>query len=169
MIKPTLSVVAAAAAAISLASVAHAKGTGDTPLMQRTAEFSQPSLIFGVDRADQGAQLVKAQWLFGGRNYCFYDYGWRGPGYYWCGYAYRRGFGWGGPLGWHGWGRSFHGGGYYHGRGYYHGGGYTHGGYRGGGFHDGGFHGGDHHDGGFHGGGDHHDGGDHHGGGDHHH
>jgi hypothetical protein len=47
--------------------------------------------------------LIKAQWLFGGRNYCWYPGGWHGPGYYWCGYAYRRGFGWGGPEGWHGW------------------------------------------------------------------
>ena len=43
-------------------------------------------------------------YVHGGRRYCFYPDGWRGPGYYWCGYAWRRGFGWGGPLGWRGWG-----------------------------------------------------------------
>ncbi len=43
-------------------------------------------------------------YVYGGRRYCFYPDGWRGPGYYWCGYAWRRGFGWGGPWGWRGWG-----------------------------------------------------------------
>jgi len=43
-------------------------------------------------------------YVHGGRRYCFYPDGWRGPGYYWCGYAWRRGFGWGGPMGWRGWG-----------------------------------------------------------------
>jgi hypothetical protein len=52
-------------------------------------------------------EIEQAQFIFGGRNYCWYDDGWHGPGYYWCGYAFRRGFGWGGGAGWHGW----HGGG----------------------------------------------------------
>jgi len=43
-------------------------------------------------------------YVYGGRRYCFYPDGWRGPGYYWCGYAWRQGLGWGGPLGWRGWG-----------------------------------------------------------------
>jgi hypothetical protein len=89
--------------------------------------------------------LWDAQYFWGGRNYCWYDGGWHGPGYYWCGYAGRRGFGWGGGPGWHGWG---HGGGHYHGAGYD-----VHRGRVGGGNHHGG--GGDHHGGG-HGGGDHH-------------
>src|SRR5262249_21781720 len=38
-----------------------------------------------------------------GRGYCWYDGGWRGPGWYWCGYSFRQGLGWGGPAGWHGW------------------------------------------------------------------
>ena len=49
--------------------------------------------------------IEQAQFIFGGRNYCWYDDGWQGPGYYWCGYAWRRGFGWGGGEGWHGWHR----------------------------------------------------------------
>lgn len=32
--------------------------------------------------------------------------GWLGPGWYWCGYAWRSGYGWGGPWGW-GWGRGW--------------------------------------------------------------
>jgi hypothetical protein len=55
-------------------------------------------------RSMPGFNLVeKTQFVFGGRNYCFYTNGWRGPGWYWCGYASRRGHGWGGPSGWHGW------------------------------------------------------------------
>jgi hypothetical protein len=49
--------------------------------------------------------VEQAQFIYGGRNYCWYDSGWRGPGFYWCGYAWRRGFGWGGGAGWHGWHR----------------------------------------------------------------
>jgi hypothetical protein len=48
----------------------------------------------------EAAQLL----VYGGRRYCFYPDGWRGPGYDWCGYAWRRGFGWGGPWGWGGYG-----------------------------------------------------------------
>jgi hypothetical protein len=51
------------------------------------------------------AQVENAQlFIFGGRNYCWYPEGWRGPGWYWCGYEWSQGFGWGGPFGWHGWG-----------------------------------------------------------------
>ena len=38
--------------------------------------------------------VEQAQFILGGRHYCFYLDGWHGPGYYWCGYAWRRGFGW---------------------------------------------------------------------------
>ena len=113
---------------------------------------------------DQQALIEPIQlYVYGGRHYCWYGDGWHGPGYYWCGYAFRRGFGWGGGFGWHGWGggHGFHGGGFHGG---YHGGGF-HGGYHGGSFHGGshggGFHGGSH-GGGFHGGGSHGGGGHHH-------
>ena len=49
------------------------------------------------------ASVEKAQYYYGGRQYCFYPNGWRGPGFYWCGFNWRRGFGWGGPMGWQGW------------------------------------------------------------------
>ncbi len=49
------------------------------------------------------SDVAQAQFVFGGRNYCFYPNGWNGPGFYWCGYAFRRGLGWGGGAGWHGW------------------------------------------------------------------
>jgi len=49
-------------------------------------------------------------YAWGGYNYCWYPRGWRGPGWYWCGYAWRTGLGWGGPWAWgwgHGWGRGW--------------------------------------------------------------
>jgi hypothetical protein len=38
-----------------------------------------------------------------GRRYCFYFDGWHGPGWYRCGFAFRRGLGWGGVYGWNDW------------------------------------------------------------------
>jgi len=62
------------------------------------------------DAADRVSAVEKTQFVYLGRNYCWYPDGWHGPGFYWCGYAWRSGFGWGGPIGWHGWrggGRGF--------------------------------------------------------------
>src|SRR5437870_755093 len=53
--------------------------------------------------ADSLGIVEKSQFFYGGRDYCWYPDGWHGPGFYWCGYAYRPGFGWGGPMGWRGW------------------------------------------------------------------
>jgi hypothetical protein len=47
----------------------------------------------------------KAQYVFRGKQHCWYDDGWRGSGWYWCGYNTRRGLGWGGAQGWRGWNR----------------------------------------------------------------
>ena len=120
----------ALAAASSLLGAAVAGGAQAAP---------QPLLIAQPDRAGDVVTLDKVQYFWGGRRYCWYE-GWNGPGYYWCGYGWRRGYGWGGGYGWRGWGGGYRGGGY-HG-----------GGYHGGGYHGGGYHGG----GGFHGGGGHH-------------
>jgi hypothetical protein len=46
-------------------------------------------------------QTVQFVWL--GRNYCWYDDGWKGPGWYWCGQNTVAGIGWGGGYGWHNW------------------------------------------------------------------
>lgn len=62
-----------------------------------------PQLFSGVYDPGAPPALESVQWFWGGRNYCWYDGGWRGPGYYWCGYAWRRGYGWGGGYGWNGW------------------------------------------------------------------
>ena len=45
---------------------------------------------------------VETVQFFGGHQYCWYPLGWQGPGWYWCGYAERTGFGWGGGEGWRG-------------------------------------------------------------------
>jgi hypothetical protein len=79
----------AAAAAASLAGAAA------------TAEAAPP-LVVGVDHPGD-AVFQDAQYFYLGRNWCWYDSAWRGPGFYWCGYAFRRGYGWGGPAGWRGW------------------------------------------------------------------
>jgi len=55
------------------------------------------------DAADRVSAVEKTQFFYLGREYCWYPDGWHGPGFYWCGYNYRAGYGWGGPIGWHGW------------------------------------------------------------------
>ena len=58
----------------------------------------------GLGNAADGLNAVEqTQYVWGGRNYCWYPNGWRGPGWYWCGYHLRHGFGWGGGAGWRGW------------------------------------------------------------------
>ncbi len=155
-------------AAIAAASLALSVGGALANPMPQWAPIEDgvppAQLSFGVYTPGDQPLFEQAQlFLWGGRNYCWYDFGWHGPGYYWCGYARRRGYGWGGPVGWHGWG---------HGRGYRGGYGYSHGGYRGGGYHHAGGHyggGGRGHAGGGFRGGAGHGGGGHRGGGHGHH
>jgi hypothetical protein len=126
------------------------------------AGVAEAAIGDGVAASHIATQLMpveKAQFFFGGRNFCFYPDGWHGPGFYWCGYAYRNGFGWGGGEGWNGW-RGGGGGDHRfggrpggHGFGGRPGGGGGH--FHGGGGHGGGGHGGGGHGGGGHGGGGH--------------
>jgi hypothetical protein len=58
--------------------------------------------------ADRLVAVETVQFIWNGRRYCWYPNGWRGPGWYWCGHAWRRGMGWGGPAGWRGWQRPVH-------------------------------------------------------------
>jgi hypothetical protein len=53
--------------------------------------------------ADALALAQPAQFFHLGKPYCWYQYGWAGPGWYWCGYGTRIGLGWGGVHGWNGW------------------------------------------------------------------
>jgi hypothetical protein len=58
----------------------------------------------GFSVAVQDLNLAETvQYVYRGRNHCWYPTGWKGPGWYWCGYRWRRGYGWGGPVGWRGW------------------------------------------------------------------
>ena len=47
--------------------------------------------------------IDNVQYYWGGRQYCWYDDGWNGPGWYWCGRYLLPGIGWGGGLGFRGW------------------------------------------------------------------
>ena len=68
------------------------------------AETIQAAPVFhGPQGSVLQSNIQDVQFRFGGRRYCWYLAGWRGPGWYWCGYARRRGFGWGGGDGWQGW------------------------------------------------------------------
>ena len=60
------------------------------------------SVIGGSAAVTTSAEAQPRVW--GGHQHCWYDGGWHGPGWYWCGYAHRSGYGWGGPAGWNGWG-----------------------------------------------------------------
>src|SRR6185437_1753575 len=53
--------------------------------------------------ADELGAVETVQFRWRGHSYCWYSRGWRGPGWYRCGFNWRRGVGWGGPAGWHGW------------------------------------------------------------------
>jgi len=52
------------------------------------------------DLVDQVAVRV---YVHEGQRYCFYFNGWHGAGWYRCGFASRRGLGWGGVYGWNSW------------------------------------------------------------------
>lgn len=86
------------------------------------------------------AAIAAAPFMWGGHRYCWYE-GWNGPGWYWCGYGARRGYGWGGGDGWHGHHYRGHRGGHMGGHHGGHMGGHHMGGHSGG--HSGGHH--DHH------------------------
>jgi len=53
--------------------------------------------------ADRLNMVERAQFIWLGHNYCWYDDGWNGPGWYWCDQYLTPGIGWGGGYGWHHW------------------------------------------------------------------
>jgi hypothetical protein len=67
------------------------------------AQAAPVQLISGVYHPGEAPALEPVQFFYGGQTYCWYPGGWRGAGFYWCGYAYRQGLGWGGGAGWNGW------------------------------------------------------------------
>ena len=73
-----------------------------------TADRSQAGVIAPLGLRDAADELLltdTVRFMWGGRRYCWYNFGWRGAGWYQCGFERRRGLGWGGPLGWRGWRR----------------------------------------------------------------
>jgi hypothetical protein len=71
---------------------------------------SAEAAMGGALPSTQILPVEQAQFFFLGHNFCWYDGGWQGPGWYWCGYAWNNGYGWGGGDGWHGWSRgAYHG------------------------------------------------------------
>ena len=80
---------ALAAAAVLIATQANA---GSFPVNNLAAASG--------DLVDRVAVRV---YVHEGHRYCFYFNGWHGPGWYRCGFAFRRGLGWGGVYGWNGW------------------------------------------------------------------
>ena len=84
------------------------------------ANVAEAAVGDGVVASHGASQLLPiehVQYVYGGQNYCWYDNGWRGPGYYYCGYAFRTGLGWGGGIGWNNWGGGGWRGGGWHGGG----------------------------------------------------
>src|SRR4051794_24305418 len=59
----------------------------------------------GIRDAQEELNVVDhVQYYYGGRRFCWYDNGWNGPGWYWCGRYLTPGIGWGGGYGYRGWG-----------------------------------------------------------------
>jgi hypothetical protein len=84
-----------------LSGLAFAVAAGFTLPLGGSAEAA----MGGALPSTQILPVEQAQFFFEGQNYCWYDDGWQGPGWYWCGYAWNSGQGWGGREGWHGWNR----------------------------------------------------------------
>ena len=107
--------------------LAFAGGVTAAPVSPLAATAPAAVLDGGVYNLANPVALEQTQWIYGGRQYCFYFNGWHGAGYYWCGYQFRRGVGWGGPQGWRGWNHYHHYGPGWYGRGYWNGGRWHHG------------------------------------------
>ncbi len=75
-----------------LAAHAHAAAVGFlTETLESTCKRSEP-----IERIQY--------FTTNGDEYCWYDDGWNGPGWYCCGDEWIAGYGWGGGYGWNGWG-----------------------------------------------------------------
>ena len=77
-----------------------ALAAGALPLMSPAIAAVGDGIVSGDRAAVHVSQAEDAQFVFGDRRFCWYLDGWQGPGWYWCGFNHRRGFGWGGGEGW---------------------------------------------------------------------
>ena len=77
---------------------------GSPLVLAQCAELDPQGWVSGKAAAAPGpAPVVEEFYWYSGHRYCWYDGGWHGPGWYWCGENFHRGIGWGGPIGWHWW------------------------------------------------------------------
>ena len=81
----------------STAVLAFTLSAGASHALPVNSDGGLKPAIEAIDMTEQAAYIID------GRAYCFYYDGWQGPGWYRCGYAWRRGLGWGGAYGWQGW------------------------------------------------------------------
>jgi len=74
-------------------------------LSANSANAMSINLGAGLKPALDASDLVQktAVFIVEGNRYCFYFNGWHGPGWYRCGFAWRRNLGWGGEYGWQSW------------------------------------------------------------------
>jgi hypothetical protein len=84
--------------ALRLVSVAALGAAAALPGGRAHAAPVAPSAI-----ATDLALAEPAQFIYRGKPYCWYPYGWAGAAWYWCGYGTYAGVGWGGTYGWNGW------------------------------------------------------------------
>jgi hypothetical protein len=98
---------------VAAAALAGANATPSRAAMLITGLDPTAAAPSPVEKAQLVVGVGGPGFYYGGRSYCWYDNGWRGPGWYWCGYALRVGYGWGGGAGWRG--HYWRGGGYGHG------------------------------------------------------
>lgn len=85
-------VVLSAVALLATVALGAAAASAAPPVPARDAVGTTTNAVESVD------------YLYGGHRYCWYLDGWHGPGWYRCGYSWRRGLGWGSPVwGWNGW------------------------------------------------------------------
>jgi hypothetical protein len=90
--------------AMSSTKICLAAASLALPLLSAGAGVAMPSAATGMRAAVESIDTVESvQYVWGGRRYCWSNRGWHGPGWYRCGMELSYGYGWGGPLGWHGW------------------------------------------------------------------
>jgi hypothetical protein len=73
-------------------------GEGTPLVLAQCAELDRQGWV-----STKTASAEPEYYWFAGHRHCWYDNGWHGPGWYWCGENLHVGIGWGGPIGWHWW------------------------------------------------------------------
>lgn len=87
---------------LAMAALALAGAIGAAFVVSGAAQAAPAGAAIG-DAAATLSVVDQVQFVYGGHRHCWYPNGWHGAGWYRCGYANRRGYGWGGAAGWNGW------------------------------------------------------------------